>query len=72
MDKDQVAFEPTSPMNVPNDTFEETKRAIIAGLKALNYLHGMCPHFERNFMWAGQALELQHLSVLAVIKRIPE
>jgi hypothetical protein len=43
-------------------TFEETKRAIVAGLKALNYLHGMCPHFERNFMWAGQALELQHLS----------
>jgi len=43
-------------------TFEETKRAIIAGLKAVNYLHSMCPHFERSFMWAGEALELQHLS----------
>jgi len=42
--------------------FDETKRAIIAGLKAVNYLHGMCPHFERNFMWAGEALELHHLS----------
>jgi hypothetical protein len=43
-------------------TFDETKRAIVAGLKAVNYLHGMCPHFERSFMWVGEALELQHLS----------
>ena len=43
-------------------TFEETKRAIIAGLKAVNYLYSMCPHFERSFMWADEALELQHLS----------
>ena len=42
-------------------TFEETKSAIISGLKAVNYLHGMCPSFARSFMWTDQALELKHL-----------
>ena len=42
-------------------TFEETKIAIVSGLKAINYLHSMCPYFARSFMWADRALELQHL-----------
>jgi hypothetical protein len=42
-------------------TFEETKSAIVSGLKAVNYLHGMCPYFARSFMWTDQALELKHL-----------
>lgn len=43
-------------------TFHEAKEAIIAGLKAVNHLHSLCPYFERHFMWTGQALELQHLN----------
>jgi hypothetical protein len=42
-------------------SFEDAKHGVVAGLKAINFLHSMCPLFEREFMWAGQSLELPHI-----------
>lgn len=42
-------------------TFEEAKKAIITGLKAIYYLQNMSPMYARQFMWTGDALELQHI-----------
>lgn len=41
--------------------YEEAKRAIVIGLKAIYYLQNMSPLFTRQFMWTEEALELQHI-----------
>lgn len=43
-------------------SFDIAKEAIVSGLKAISYLNCMCPIFSRQFMWKGQATELQHIN----------
>jgi len=41
--------------------FNDAKKGIVSGLKAINYLHDLCPLFRRSFMWSGEALDLPHI-----------
>jgi hypothetical protein len=45
--------------------FEEAKAGIVSGLKAIRYLHDLCPLFARKFMWSGESLELRHIQKTA-------
>jgi len=42
-------------------SFTEGKKGIVAGLKAVKYLHNLCPLFARKVMWAENALDLPHI-----------
>lgn len=42
-------------------SFDEAKRGIVSGLKAIRFLNDMCPLFERKNMWSMKTLELPHI-----------
>lgn len=43
-------------------TFDDAKRAVSAGLKAGHAIQDLRPSFNRHWMWAGDALELHHIT----------
>ncbi|MFW6121958.1 MAG: hypothetical protein ACOC80_13830 [Petrotogales bacterium] len=42
-------------------SFKKAKRGIVVGLKAISFLHKSCSYFERQFIWSGKSLELEHI-----------